>query len=78
MLALRSGVPGLKTRSDHSLNLFLVSVPSSLRFNLSAALVNSQPTGLPRASWDSQQLLLWLCSVVLLIGPEKPPGGVVN
>ena len=36
-LALRTGDPGFKTRSDHSLNLFLV-----VRFNFPAALVNSQ------------------------------------
>ena len=37
-LALRSGDPGFKTRSDHSPNLF----PSSPWFNFLAALVNSQ------------------------------------
>ena len=38
-LALRSGDPGFKTRSDHSLNLFLVVRGST---SLAAALVNSQ------------------------------------
>ena len=34
-LALRSGVPGFKTRSDHSLNLFLVVHDSTSRPHLS-------------------------------------------
>ena len=33
-LALRSGDPGFKTRSDHSLNLFLVAPGSTSRFHL--------------------------------------------
>ena len=39
-LALRSGVSAFKTRSDHSLNLFLHGSPSFNNFL--AALVNSQ------------------------------------
>ena len=42
-LALRSGDPGFKTRSDHSLGPW---------FNFIAAHVNSQLV-LPPASWDS-------------------------
>lgn len=59
-LALRSGDPGFKTRSDHLLNLFLV-VPGS------TALVSSQVVCLRPVGILIKQLLLFLCSVFSLI-----------
>ena len=61
--------PTFKTRSDHSLNLFLV-VPGS-----------TSQLYLQKGNWfASGQLLLLFCSVVSLcfVGPEKPLWGAVN
>ena len=60
-LALRSGDPGFKTRSDHSLNLILV-VPGSTS---PAALVNSQlvclrPVGILNSCCCCVLLFRWL------------------
>ena len=76
-LALRSGDPGFKTRSDHSLNLFLVVPGSTSQLHLLIA------------NWfDSGQLgfltvvvvvvVVFCCFVDCFIGPEKPLWGVVN
>ena len=70
-LALRSGDPGFKTRSDHSLNF----VPCSPWFNFSAALVNSQLASLrPVGIYSS---CCWMfCSVVIVFHwPWKAPMG---
>ena len=74
-LALRSGDPGFKTRSDHSLNLFLV-VPGSPWFNFSTALVNSQlvclrPVGILNSC-------CFVPSFRCFIDPENPLSGAVN
>ena len=55
--------PGFKTRSDHSLNLFLVVHGSTSQLHLQ------------KGNWfTSGQLLLLFCTVVSLcfVGPEKP------
>ena len=68
----QSGDPRLKTRSDHSLNLFL----GSPWFNFPAALVNSQLVFLrPVGILNSCSVLSFrpLC----IIGPEKPLSGAV-
>ena len=74
-LALRSGDPGFKTRSDNSLNLFLVVLGSTSQLHLLIA------------NWfASGQLgfltvvvgVVFCCFVDCFIGPEKPLWGVVN
>ena len=68
VLALRSGDPGFKTRSDHSLNLFLV-VPGS------TALVNSQLVCLRPVGILSSCVVVFCCFVDCFRLALKSPYG---
>ena len=71
-LALRSGDPGFKTRSDHSLNLFLVVPGSTSQLHLSIA--NWFASG----QLEFLTVVVFCCFVDCFIGPEKPLWGAVN
>ena len=73
-LALRSGDPGFKTRSDHPLNLF----PGSPWFNFPAALVNSKWFASGKLRFLTVVVVVFCCFVDCFIGPEKPLWGAVN
>ena len=60
-----------KSRSDHQLDLFKVVPGSTLQ-----GCACTKPTGLPRASWDSEPVKF--IPVVYFIGPEKPQRGEDN
>ena len=73
-LALRAGDPGLKTRSDHSLNLFLVVPGSTSQLHLYIA--NWFASG--QLGFLTVVVVVFCCFVDCFIGPEKPLWGAVN
>ena len=74
-LALRSGDPGFKTRSDHSLNLFLVVPGSTSQLHLYIA--NWFASG-QLGFLTVVVVVVFCCFVDCFIGPEKPLWGAVN
>ena len=71
-LALRSGDPGFKTRSDHSLNLFLVVLGATSQLQIANWFASGQLGFLTVA------VVVFCCFVDCFIGPEKPLWGAVN
>ena len=73
-LALRPGDPGSKTRSDHSLNLFLVVPGSTSQLHLYIA--NWFASG--QLGFLTVVVVVFCCFVDCFIVPEKPLWGAVN